>query len=97
MISPKLRFLALRIFSKTQRTKHGGTGWYDAVSFEDLDMPFQDARIMELREKGLLSLSSTNEGKPGVLLKRFVADMTIAEFQEYLKQINVKHDVKGIQ
>ena len=86
MIDHKTRFLALRIFSATQKSKCP-SGYYSAVSFEALGVPFQYCRCMDLRAKGILSLSTANDGKPGVLLKPYIVAMNMAEFQQHLKEL----------
>lgn len=84
MIDHGTKYLALRIWSLTQKRK-SPSGYYTAVSFEELGRPFQDCRCMDLRARGLLSLSTASDGKPGVLLKPWFVDMAMTEFQNHLK------------
>lgn len=86
MIDHGTRYLALRIWSLTQK-RRTPSGYYTAVSFEELGRPFQDCRCMDLRAKGLLSLSTASDGKPGVLLKPWVVSMSMAELQQHLKEL----------
>ena len=78
--------LLRKIWYETQSRK-GPSGSYTVISFEALGVSFQDARCLDLRDKGVLALSSDPHGKPGVLLKPFVANMTLTELHHYVRTL----------
>lgn len=78
--------LLRKIWQETQARK-GPSGSYTAISFDKLGVRFQDARCLDLRDKGVLALSSDPDGKPGVLLKPFVANMTLTELHHYVRTL----------
>lgn len=61
------------------RKKHGV-----CVSFSDLKIPFQDYRVMDMREKRLVTLGVDDNGRPGAILRREYRDMTMKDFNEML-------------
>lgn len=78
----KTRSLAIRL-SVLSRKRYSGT-MVPCISFEELRVPFQDTRLMDLRARGFLTLSSGSDGQ-GVQLKRIYLDMPASEFYELLK------------
>lgn len=81
-------YLSLQLWSKTRRKWHSTMCAVPAVSFEELGVPFQHPLIMDLRNQGILFLTSTNYGIPGVVLKRMFAELTMSEFHSLIKSLN---------
>lgn len=80
--------LALQIWSITNRKWRSPTSNVPAVSFNELGVPFQYPLIMDLREQGILHLTSTRDGSCGVVLKRMYAELTMPEFHAEIKRLN---------
>ena len=83
-----LKEVAQRVYMRT-REKRCNNGCLDipAVSFSELKLPFQHPLIMDLRDLGFLALSSTNDGKCGVVLREPYASLTYVEFNDFLKKL----------
>lgn len=83
-----LKEVARRVYMRT-REKRGNENGLDipVVSFDELNMPFQHPLIMDLRDLGYLALSSTKDGRSGVLLKEPYASLTYAEFNDFLRRL----------
>ena len=78
----KVRNVALRLFVLTRKKRNGSTSRYiPTVSWRELNVPFQDIAIMDLRQMGVLRLSGD-----GVMLESRLVDMNTNEFQEYIKE-----------
>ena len=78
----RVRNVALRLFLLTRKKRNGSTSRYiPTVSWRELNVPFQDIAIMDLRQMGVLRLSGD-----GVMLESRLVDMSTNEFQEYIKE-----------
>lgn len=74
--------VALRLFVLTRKKRSGTTSQYiPSISWTELNVPFQDIAVMDLRQMGVLRLSGD-----GVMLEHRFADMSTNEFQEYIKE-----------
>lgn len=92
MVSDVIRFrrerrrVALDLYAKTQKRKGDYAGAdLPCISFEELGVPFQWCGLLDMREAGMLTMGTTNDGKSGVVLKRSYAEGTIRDFQESYK------------
>ena len=83
-----LKEVAQRVYMRT-REKRDNEGCLDipAVSFDELKLPFQHPLVMDLRDLGFLALSSTKDGKCGVILREPYASLTRVEFNDFLKKL----------
>ena len=78
----KVRNVALRLFVLTRKKRNGSTSRYiPTVTWKELNVPFQDIAVMDLRQMGVLRLSGD-----GVMLESRLVDMSTNEFQEYIKE-----------
>lgn len=78
----RLRNIALRLFVITRKKRNGSTSRYiPTISWHELNVPFQDIAVMDLRQMGVLRLSGD-----GVMLAQHLADMNTDEFQQYIKE-----------
>ena len=78
----RLKNIALRLFVQTRKKRGGSTSHYiPTISWDELNVPFQDIAVMDLRQMGILRLSGD-----GVMLDQRFADMSTNEFQEYIKE-----------
>lgn len=82
------RMLAIQIWSATRRKWDNLLSDVPSVSFDELGVPFQYPLIMDLREQGILHLTSTTDGSCGVALKRMYAELTMSEFHAEIKRLN---------
>lgn len=80
--------LAIQIWSATRRKWDNLLSDVPAISFNELGVPFQYPLIMDLRDQGILSLTSTSDGSCGVRLKRLYAELTMTEFHTEIKRLN---------
>lgn len=77
----RLKNIALRLFVQTRKKRGDSTSRYiPTISWNELNVPFQDIAVMDLRQMGILRLSGD-----GVMLEQRFADMSTNEFQEYIK------------
>lgn len=79
--------MAIKLWHLTNKKRKGYAYDVPVVSFEDLGVPFQWCGLLDLREAGVLTLGSTNDGKSGVVLKRPYADMSCYDFSEEIKNL----------
>lgn len=78
----RVRNIALRLFVITRKKRSDSTSRYiPTISWNELNVPFQDIAVMDLRQMGVLRLSGD-----GVMLDQRFADMSTNEFQEYIKE-----------
>jgi hypothetical protein len=78
----RVKNIALRLFVLTRKKKGDSTSRYiPTISWHELNVPFQDIAVMDLRQMGVLRLSGD-----GVMLEQRLADMSTNEFQEYIKE-----------
>jgi hypothetical protein len=78
----RLKNIALRLFVLTRKKRSDTTSRYiPTISWHELNVPFQDIAVMDLRQMGVLRLSGD-----GVMLEQRFADMSTNEFQEYIKE-----------
>ena len=78
----RLKNIALRLFVLTRKKRSDITSRYiPTISWHELNVPFQDIAVMDLRQMGVLRLSGD-----GVMLEQRFADMSTNEFQEYIKE-----------
>jgi len=78
----RLKNIALRLFVLTRKKRSDTTSRYiPTISWHELNVPFQDIAVMDLRQMGILRLSGD-----GVMLEQRLADMSTNEFQEYIKE-----------
>lgn len=56
------------------------------VSFENLNVPFQDFHCLDLRDRGYVVLGLDHDGHPGVALDRKYRDFSPAEISEFLQR-----------
>ena len=78
----RLKNIALRLFVLTRKKRSDITSRYiPTISWHELNVPFQDIAVMDLRQMGILRLSGN-----GVMLEQRLADMSTNEFQEYIKE-----------
>ena len=78
----RLKNIALRLFVLTRKKRGDSTSRYiPTISWHELNVPFQDIAVMDLRQMGILRLSGD-----GVMLEQRLADMSTNEFQEYIKE-----------
>jgi hypothetical protein len=78
----RLKNIALRLFVLTRKKRSDSTSRYiPTISWHELNVPFQDIAVMDLRQMGVLRLSGD-----GVMLEQRLADMSTNEFQEYIKE-----------
>ena len=78
----RLKNIALRLFVLTRKKRSDSTSRYiPTISWNELNVPFQDIAVMDLRQMGVLRLSGD-----GVMLDHRFADMSTNEFQEYIKE-----------
>lgn len=78
----RLKNIALRLFVQTRKKRGDSTSRYiPTISWNELNVPFQDIAVMDLRQMGVLRLSGD-----GVMLDQRFADMSTNEFQEYIKE-----------
>jgi len=78
----RLKNIALRLFVLTRKKRIDSTSRYiPTISWHELNVPFQDIAVMDLRQMGVLRLSGD-----GVMLDQRFADMNTNEFQEYIKE-----------
>lgn len=78
----RLKNIALRLFVQTRKKRGDSTSRYiPTISWKELNVPFQDIAVMDLRQMGVLRLSGD-----GVMLDQRFADMSTNEFQEYIKE-----------
>jgi hypothetical protein len=78
----RLKNIALRLFVQTRKKRGDSTSRYiPTISWNELNVPFQDIAVMDLRQMGILRLSGD-----GVMLEQRFADMSTNEFQEYIKE-----------
>ncbi len=82
------KLLALRLLSLTKH-KHIPECDIPTISFEDLEVLFQAPIAMDLRNVGLCSLSCDYNGKCGLRLKREYVGLTMKQYIEILKGLNV--------
>lgn len=82
------KLLALRLFSLTQY-KHIPECDIPTISFDDLEVPFQAPIAMDLRNVGLCSLSCDVDGECGLRLKREYVGLTMKQYIEILKGLNI--------
>ena len=80
--------LALQIWSTTRQKWDNLLSDVPSVSFDELGIPFQYPLIMDLREQGILHLTSTRDGSCGVALERMYAELTMPEFHAEIKRLN---------
>lgn len=80
--------LAIQIWSATRRKWDNLLSDVPAISFNELGVPFQYPLIMDLRNQGILFLTSTSDGSCGVRLKRLYAELTMTEFHAEIKRLN---------
>ena len=81
------KLLALRLHSLTHH-KHIPGCDIPTISFEDLEVPFQAPIAMDLRNAGLCAISSDN-GKCGMRLKSEYVGLTMKQYIEILKALNI--------
>lgn len=78
----RLKNIALRLFVQTRKKRGDSTSRYiPTISWNELNVPFQDIAVMDLRQMGILRLSDD-----GVMLEQRFADMSTNEFQQYIKE-----------
>jgi len=78
----RLKNIALRLFVLTRKKRSDTTSRYiPTISWHELNVPFQDIAVMDLRQMGILRLSGD-----GVMLDHRFADMSTNDFQEYIKE-----------
>ena len=78
----RLKNIALRLFVQTRKKRGESTSRYiPTISWNELNVPFQDIAVMDLRQMGILRLSGD-----GVMLEQRFADMSTNEFQQYIKE-----------
>ena len=78
----RLKNIALRLFVQTRKKRGDSTSRYiPTISWHELNVPFQDIAVMDLRQMGVLRLSGD-----GVMLDQRFADMNTNEFQQYIKE-----------
>ena len=78
----RLKNIAMRLFVLTRKKRSDTTSRYiPTISWHELNVPFQDIAVMDLRQMGILRLSGD-----GVMLDQRFADMSTNEFQEYIKE-----------
>lgn len=78
----RLKNIALRLFVLTRKKRSDTTSRYiPTISWHELNVPFQDIAVMDLRQMRILRLSGD-----GVMLEQRFADMSTNEFQEYIKE-----------
>ena len=78
----RLKNIALRLFVLTRKKRSDTPSRYiPTISWNELNVPFQDIAVMDLRQMGILRLSGD-----GVMLEQRLADMSTNEFQEYIKE-----------
>lgn len=82
------KLLALRLFSLTNK-KHIPGRDIPTISFEDLGVPFQAPIAMDLRNVGLCSLSCDADWECGLRLKREYVGLTMKQYVETLKGLNI--------
>ena len=81
------KLLAVRLHSLTHQ-KHIPGCDIPTISFDDLEVPFQAPITMDLRNAGLCDLSS-DDGKCGLRLKKEYVGLTMKQYVEILKQLNI--------
>ena len=78
----RLKNIALRLFVLTRKKRSDSTSRYiPTISWNELNVPFQEIAVMDLRQMGVLRLSGD-----GAMLEQRFADMSTNEFQEYIKE-----------
>jgi len=78
----RIKNIALRLFVLTRKKRGDSTSRYiPTISWNELNAPFQDIAVMDLRQMGILRLSGD-----GVMLEQRFAEMSTNEFQEYIKE-----------
>lgn len=92
MVSDVIRFrrqrrkVAETLYVLTQKRKGNYAGAdLPCVSFEELGVPFQWCGLLDMREAGMLTMGTTDDGKSGVVLKRAYAEATVRDFNESYK------------
>ena len=78
----RIKNIALQLFVLTRKKRGDSTSRYiQTISWNELNVPFQDIAVMDLRQMGILRLSGD-----GVMLEQRFAEMSTNEFQEYIKE-----------
>lgn len=78
----RLKNIALRLFVQTRKKRGDSTSRYiPTISWNELNVQFQDIAVMDLRQMCILRLSGD-----GVMLEQRFADMSTNEFQQYIKE-----------
>lgn len=88
LFAHKRRMVALKLWAETKKRRGPWIGAdCPAISWDDLGVPFQWCGVLDLREAGLVTMGSTNDGHSGVVLRKEYADAPMSELQETLTRI----------
>lgn len=83
----KRKVVACNLLTLTRKYRYTPISDPPCISFEELKVPFQWCGLLDLREAGICTMGSTNDGKAGVVLRRAYADMSNGEFLESYKRL----------